>query len=79
MTAVRGAGLTVVWALATGLLWQPGPAQLPPVAREALALLPLLVPWLAAGSLLERYGHRRSLPLIAVGAVAGFLLVSSVV
>lgn len=74
-TGLRGAFLVVVWALATQSLWNLGPASLPPLARESLGLLPLLAPLLAAGSLLERYRPRRTLPWVAAGLVVGFVAV----
>ena len=57
--------------MATTALWEPGWRGLPAVVREGLGLLPLLVPALAVGTLLERFGHRRSWPLVTVGALAG--------
>jgi hypothetical protein len=73
MTGLRGGLLTPAWALAIGLVWHLGPQRLPPALGQAFGLLPLLVPLLAAGSLLERFGHRRSLPLVAACAAGGFL------
>ena len=75
MTGMRGALLTVAWALITVLVWPFGPEHLPNVLARAMGFLPYLVPLLAVGSLLERSGFRQSLPLVALGTVAGFVLV----
>lgn len=73
MTGLRGALLTVVWAQVTLRVWSLGPERLPDTASRALGLLPLLVPMLAVGSILERYGHRQALPLAVIGSVVGFV------
>jgi mannose/fructose/N-acetylgalactosamine-specific phosphotransferase system component IIC len=75
LTAARGAFLVLVWSLVTALFWSAALGRLPQAVGTALRFLPLLVPLLAAGSLLERFGHRRSWRLVTVGAVAGLLLV----
>jgi hypothetical protein len=72
VTALRGAGLTVVWALVGAWAWPLGARGLPAFAGQALGLLPLLVPLLAVGSILERFGPRQALPLVFCGALAAF-------
>lgn len=75
VTALRGALLAVAWTLAISLLWAAVANRLPPLLSAALGLLPLLVPALAAGSLLERYGFRRSWYLVLGGAAIGYVAV----
>lgn len=74
VTGLRGALLTCAWALATAAIWRLAFSPLPDIVRQSLGLLPYLVPLLAVGSLLERYGHRHALPLVAAGAATGFVL-----
>jgi mannose/fructose/N-acetylgalactosamine-specific phosphotransferase system component IIC len=72
VTAGRGALLTVVWITVSAGLWQLGPGALPTVLQEALAVVPLLVPVLATGTLIQCFAPRRAWPLVALGAVGGF-------
>jgi len=74
VTAMRGGLLTLVWTVVVLLAWRPVLDRLPGLAAAAFALLPLAVPALAAGTLLDRFGYRRSLPLVGVGAGVGFLV-----
>lgn len=72
VTALRGAVLATCGALIALLVWPLLVDQaLPRWLRAGLTLLPPLVPALAAGSVLERFGLRRSWRLVAVGAGAG--------
>jgi mannose/fructose/N-acetylgalactosamine-specific phosphotransferase system component IIC len=75
VTALRGGLLAVVWTVAVWQLWPRVSGGLPELPRAALGLLPLLVPVLAAGSLLERFGYRQSGRLVLGGAVIGYLAV----
>ncbi|MDY0109196.1 MAG: PTS sugar transporter subunit IIC [Candidatus Krumholzibacteria bacterium] len=75
LTGLRGAVLTLVWTLVSLWLWPVAAAGLPESARAGLAWLPLLVPALAAGTLLERFGYRPGWPLVAASAVTGFVVV----
>jgi mannose/fructose/N-acetylgalactosamine-specific phosphotransferase system component IIC len=68
-TALRGAVLTVGWTLVVRLIWPLDLQAAPAPLRGGLALLPLLIPALAAGTLLERFGHRRALPWVATVAL----------
>jgi len=74
VTAARGALLTLVWTMLSAWLWSAGFTRLPRLALDLLALAPLLVPALAVGSLIERFGPRRAWPLVSAGAAAGFLV-----
>ncbi len=75
VTGLRGAGLTLLWTGVAQLAWAAGPVGWPPVLVDVLALVPWFVPALAVGSLLERFGPRRTLPWVGAGSAAGLLLV----
>jgi mannose/fructose/N-acetylgalactosamine-specific phosphotransferase system component IIC len=72
VTASRGALLTVIWTVVSAGLWRLGPGALPGVLQEALAVVPLLVPVLATGTLIQCFGPRRAWPLVALGVAVGF-------
>ena len=75
VTLLRGGLLTLIWVLAAaGLGELGGPARLARPLREALGLLPIMVPMLAVGSLAERFGPRRAWPLVLAGAGVAFLV-----
>jgi len=76
-TALRGAALALSIAVVVSLVWDPGLALLSPRWRGALALVPLAVPGLAVGTLLDRFGYRRSLALVGIGAAVGFLVATA--
>lgn len=71
VTAARGALLTLVWTAISAGLWRLTPGALPAVLGEALALVPLLVPMIAVGALIQCFGPRRAWSLVAVGTVMG--------
>jgi len=75
VTGLRGAVLTMLWALAIGLLWDLGPGYLPATVTKALGLVPLLVPALAVGTLVDRFGLRQAWPLVAGLAVGMLVLI----
>jgi len=72
-TFLRGAVTTVVL-----LLVLPGWIRLfdhlPPVLNMALGMLPLLLPGLGIGNLIDRYGLRESWAWLGSGAVVAFLV-----
>lgn len=73
VTAARGAAATAAALLLVQLLWLPLLPYLPPRVLVACGLLPVLVPALALGALLEQYGPRRAAPWLAVGLAAAVL------
>lgn len=75
VTGLRGAVLTLAWALTVRLLWDLGPEYLPASVSRALGLVPLLVPALAVGTLVDRFGLRQAWPLVAGLAVGVLVLI----
>ncbi len=73
-TAARGALLTLLWLVLAEVAWLPAYALLPDSGRRALALVIVIVPGLAVGSLIDRYGRRGAGPVVAAWAVGGFLV-----
>lgn len=73
LTALRGAVLATVWAVVTGLVWLPLFAALPGAAVAALALLPVVAPGLAVGTIIERFGYRAAAPVVAIWGAAALL------
>ncbi|MFN2371948.1 MAG: PTS sugar transporter subunit IIC [Candidatus Krumholzibacteriia bacterium] len=67
VTAARGAAVTAAALLLVLELWLPLLPRLTDRAAAACALLPLLVPALALGALVEQYGVRRAAPWVAAG------------
>jgi len=77
-TFLRGTLVGLLWTLVLVRVWIPAFSQLPVPARVALALMPLLLPGLGIGTMLDRYGLRTSwLPALA-GAVVAYLAVRHV-
>jgi len=78
VTAARGAVLTVAWTMLARAAWAAGPAAWPSPWphpwQQTLALVPWLVPALAVGTMLERFGPRRSLPWVGGAALVGLAL-----
>jgi mannose/fructose/N-acetylgalactosamine-specific phosphotransferase system component IIC len=72
-TALRGAGLVLIWLVLFVFFWIPSLDQLPPRLLEALAYLPLLTPALAVGILLDRYGWRVGWVWLSAGLAGGLL------
>ncbi len=56
-------------------MWISAIAYLPQVVVSALAMLPLLLPGLGIGNLIERYGLRESWIWVAAGATVSFTIV----
>jgi len=74
-TLGRGALLALFWTVTAAWLWElGGPRQLIAPLRDALSLLPLMLPMLAVGSIIDRFGPRRAWPLVTAGAGVGFLV-----
>jgi len=73
ITGLRGAGMALLWMVLVQAVWLPLQARLPAEAWRALALVPLLAPWLAIGTILDRFGSRAAIPPMVFWAVAGFL------
>ncbi|MFH1842804.1 MAG: PTS sugar transporter subunit IIC [bacterium] len=69
-TALRGFGLSLLWLCVLVLVWIPVYQQLPSRLQDALAIMPMLVPPLAVGILLNLYGAKRNW----VWMFGGFLL-----
>ncbi len=74
VTGLRGAVLTLLWTGVASLAWDAGPAGWPPVVVAVAALVPWFVPALAVGTLLERFGPRRTLPWVGAGTAVGLVL-----
>jgi len=74
-TALRGFSLTLLWLCVLVLIWIPAYQQLPARLQAALAILPLLVPSLAAGILLNRYGAKRNWVWVCFGFTVSFGLI----
>ncbi len=77
VTGLRGAVLTMVWTLVVLAIWDLGPGYLPATVSQALGLVPLMVPALAVGTLMDRFGLRQAWPLV-VGLAAGVLILAKV-
>ncbi len=71
-TFLRGGATAIILLLVLRRLWLPAFAQLPAVIVAALAMLPLLLPGLGIGNLIERYGLRASWLWVAGGTVVSF-------
>jgi len=65
--------MALLWMVLVQAVWLPLQARLPAEAWRALALVPLLAPWLAIGTILDRFGSRAAIPPMVFWAVAGFL------
>lgn len=74
VTAGRGALLTALFALLLQIGWLPAFELLPVSVERALALLALIVPGLAVGTLVERFGRRGAGPVVAAWSVACFIV-----
>lgn len=71
-TFARGALLGALFLLGLRQWWIPAYPLLGERLHEALALLPLLLPAVGLGTMVDRYGPRRSWLWVAAGAVAAF-------
>jgi len=67
--AARGAALSLTWAVIVALIWSPLTGVVPAFAQEVLGLVPILVVPLAVGSLSDRFGHRRAVPMVTAWAL----------
>jgi mannose/fructose/N-acetylgalactosamine-specific phosphotransferase system component IIC len=74
-TFVRGAAVGLLGLLAITMLWIPAFDRLPVAFHGSLAMLPLLLPGLGIGTMIDRYGLRNSWLPAVVGAAAAFLAV----
>lgn len=73
-TFLRGFVVTVVLLPILIRLWIPLFELLPAVVSNALGMLPLLLPGLGIGNLIDRYGLRSSWLWVSSGAIASFVL-----
>jgi mannose/fructose/N-acetylgalactosamine-specific phosphotransferase system component IIC len=73
-TFLRGFFTTVILLLVLRRFWLPVFPDLPGFLRGALVMVPLLVPGLGIGNLVERYGLRDSWAWLIGGAVLSFSL-----
>ena len=71
----RGFGLGFLFILFMVWVWHPLFRHLPPFFRDALGTLPLLLPGLGVGTMVDRYGLRTSWPWVAGGLACMFLVV----
>lgn len=74
LTFMRGFLITVLLLILLRRFWIPAFAHLPEVITGALAMLPLLLPGLGIGNLIDRYGLRSSWAWVVSGAVMSFAL-----
>jgi len=73
-TFLRGVVTTVVLLLVFRRVWIPAFAILPAVVVGALAMLPLLLPGLGIGNLIDRYGLQTSWVWVTIGTVISFVV-----
>lgn len=78
-TFLRGFGSGILFVLLMLRVWIPLFAQLPQVFQAALGTLPLLLPGLGVGTMIDRYGLKSSWPWVALGMVCTFLVARYVV
>jgi mannose/fructose/N-acetylgalactosamine-specific phosphotransferase system component IIC len=72
VTFLRGFFFTVILLLVLRRVWLPVFADLPSFLRNSLVMVPLLLPGLGIGNLVERYGLRDSWFWLAGGAILSF-------
>jgi len=73
-TFLRGFATTVLLLLLVLRVWLPAYGHLPAVVKAALGMLPLLLPGLGIGNLIDRYSLRSSWLWVASGTAISFLL-----
>ena len=78
-TFLRGFGSGILFVLLMVRVWIPLFTHLPPALQNALGTLPLLLPGLGVGTMIERYGLKSSWPWVAAGMVCTFLVAHYVV
>jgi mannose/fructose/N-acetylgalactosamine-specific phosphotransferase system component IIC len=71
----RGFSLGILFIIFIVWVWNPLFPKLPPFVQEALGTLPLLLPGLGVGTMVDRYGLRTSWPWVTAGLVCTFLVV----
>lgn len=74
-TFLRGLVSGVLFTLFMIGAWVPLFAQLPEIFLASLGMLPLLLPGLGVGTLIDRYGLKASWPWVALGMVGTFFAV----
>ncbi len=73
-TFLRGFVTTVIMLLLIRRLWIPAFDHLPNLVLGALGMLPLLLPGLGIGNLIDRYGVRSSWPWLVSGTAISYLV-----
>ena len=71
---LRGFGSGILFILLMLKVWIPLFTHLPQVLQTALGTLPLLLPGLGVGTMIDRYGLRSSWPWVSLGLVCTFLV-----
>jgi mannose/fructose/N-acetylgalactosamine-specific phosphotransferase system component IIC len=74
-TFLRGFTSGILFILFILRVWIPLFAHLPPTLQTALGTLPLLLPGLGVGTMIDRYGLKSSWPWVSGGLVCTFLVV----
>lgn len=72
---LRGFFSALLFVLVMLKLWLPLFDHLPLLLRGALGILPLLLPGLGVGTMIDRYGLKSSWPWVGMGMVGTFMLV----
>ena len=72
-TFLRGVLVTIVLLIVLRRVWLPLFEHLPGLLHGALAMMPLLLPGLAVGNLIDRFGLRAGWLWISTGAAVGFV------
>jgi mannose/fructose/N-acetylgalactosamine-specific phosphotransferase system component IIC len=72
---LRGFLSGILFVLLMIKLWLPLFAHLPSPLQGALGTLPVLLPGLGVGTMIDRYGLKSSWPWVGVGMVGTFMLV----
>lgn len=73
-TFLRGFVTTIILVLIFRRLWIPAFSHLPGFVVTALAMMPLLLPGLGLGSLIDRYGLRASWAWVSAGTLIAFVV-----
>ena len=76
---VRGFGSGILFLMLMLKVWIPLFAHLPQFLQAALGTLPLLLPGLGVGTMIDRYGLKSSWRWVAVGLVTTFVVTRYVV
>lgn len=76
---VRGFGSGILFLLIMLKMWIPLFAHLPQILQTALGTLPLLLPGLGVGTMIDRYGLKSSWRWVAAGLVGTFVVARYVV